>query len=280
MGTWSAPPHGGRGLAETQARQPPCWLVSEVQAGLRGAGRCQGSWGAAPSAGTRCPAQTPPAATATRSASSAGLPSGRLSGGWRSSSRWSLASAPRSCLWLTLAALPRAPSLWGSSAGGPAPQTWALRAGCGQDLSLPRPPGERGLPPPPEASMHPGSPQGWALRRGPGGSVDMEGGQGLGHFAPRPPHPHQAACRRYRGLTRGFLHVRFGSFFFLINQFLTDQIPLSFQTGLHSPHPTCLSSRWTRRDRCQLRPERNPSPVSCSGVPAPHPLPARAGPND
>ena len=67
--------------------------------------------------------------------------------------------------------------------------------------------------------------------------------------------------------------------FFLINQFLTDQIPLSFQTGLHSPDPTCLSPRWTRRDRCRPRPERNPSPVSGSGVrplarclPAPAPM--------
>lgn len=116
-------------------------------------------------------------------------PEGRISGGRHSSSHWSLASAPRSCLWLTLAARPRAPSLWGSPAGaGPAPQTRALRADCGQDLSLPRPPGGRGLPPPPpEASVHPGSPQDWALRRGPRGSVAMEGGQGLGHFAPRPP---------------------------------------------------------------------------------------------
>lgn len=284
MGTWSAPPHGGRGLAETQARQPPSWLASEVQAGLRGAGWCQGSWGAAPSAGPRRPSQTPPAARATHSASSAGLPRGCLSGGWRSSSRWSLASAPRSCLWHILAALPVLPRC-----GGPWRVQDLLPRPGPSELAVDRTSASQGLLAnggshgPPEASVHPGSPQGWALRRGPRGSMAMEGGQGLGHFAPRPPTPtrqHADATGASLGDFSTYGLVLFFFLFFLINQFLTDQIPLSFQTGLHSPHPTCLSSGWTRRDRCQPRPERNPSPVNCSGVPAPRPPPARAGPDD
>lgn len=160
------------------------------------------------------------------------------------------------------------------------PHTWALGTGCGQVSASRGFLANRGSRPTqkPACTQAPHRAGHWAPRRGPRGCAAMEGGQGSGHFASRPPTL-PGSLQTATGASLGDFSTYSLVLFFLINQFLTDQIPLSFQTGLHSPDPTCLSPRWTRRDRCRPRPERNPSPVSGSGVrplarclPAPAPM--------